>query len=380
MPETESTVPPLAGTEVIVYDGGIHAMLPMVRILKSVGGIPAETRGAGVMVHAWAKRGEEGGADYWPAGFWVLSSASVLYDASEISMMVWTGEGVELGSAVGMSAGWRTLGPIGFRIYVHPLFDPRAMDNDVALVRVLLLDGSELPGLYTQDPATLPILDVLTVRQRAERGDADQFMTAGFATGQESPEVQMLRYTTVSLHAEFLPAMITTDTTHLEFAEDHPDGCLASAGAPVLLDDKLVGLYIDPCGDTTAIKEGAIPAATAVSAFAGPPADVALLRADSVWRAGITGTINALSPTAIRTLEPRAGVVADITDQEREGNEWVRDHAVTPPHAQSTESKDMMKTLMIMSGVFVGGLVVIFAAYSFFTRNKSSAGDSAATN
>jgi hypothetical protein len=107
----------------------------------------------GCIVHAWRRDAASGRH----AGFWVATAAHCLDPSSAYEVNVWAGAGAAAGETVnqrdvfyggqsGNAPGWRLLGPGGITVYRHPAFDEDTLRPDVALLRVLLPDGEDLPA------------------------------------------------------------------------------------------------------------------------------------------------------------------------------------------------------------------------------------------
>lgn len=360
----------IGGETVFVGEGRpVHrAYVQLRRVVHGVFGSSSAFVCGGAVVHAWRR------SESRLAGFWVATASHCLRASDEYQVALWTGEGAKPGDAVSLAslrstaalAGpWRLCGPQGLMVFKHPLYDDDEdeHDFDIALLRVVLPPGVDLPGSLLQP---LP-----------EEGGGDS--AAGIAwgllpvLGRERPvrntEATVLGFgltsapTSRNLPAELSPTLqrlrVAIEPTSFRWAASPEQAAmfLWVVGVPTLLGQKVSTVCDGDSGGPLLVEEpageGGAPTLagvlccafckvvdrredlvrypayyTRVDAFMGPAQGAAadLLKPDSVWRHGLQGIIDRHSPTLYRTEAPSSLAPASVASPEEAwaggGMEW----------------------------------------------------------
>lgn len=394
-----------------------HAYYVQLRVLDA-GGIFGSSRSAftcgGCIVHAWrAAPGEAARL----AGFWVATAAHCLDPRFQYQVAFWTGSGIGTSQSVAVAlppvvsvpsgspgravfGPWRITGPQGLTIFPHPLFNHNGrLHYDVALVRVLLPPGEDLPptllNAQTGDVEwgrAIPTLD----RFPADYYKNDPSVTIGFGLtqrrGSPAGAMQELRVTSDPTNfRRFRPDAQTRAMYIMAVADDmlqQQDSlattCSGDSGGPLLQPNALPGWApvvrgvlccgycpVDedgksPVSDTELRQIGAPSFYTRLSDYydgATPEAETLLAEA-SVWRSGLTGIIARFSPTELRSAEPSQAAPDDVASEERWGDNdgesvWVE--GGEPRSLNAVYLRALARLALVGAGAVLFGLVVVTA-------------------
>jgi hypothetical protein len=331
----------------------------------------------GCIVHAW-RRGPTR-----KAGLWIATASHCLDPSEEYEVNLWTGgvaEGqpvsqrtVFYGGQSGNAPGWKLLGPSGVRIYRHPLFNDEDLLYDVALIRVLLPSGEDLPATLI-DPRLQSVRWSVVPILGASASYADTAaVILGFgktAAGASDASTTLQRADAVVEPSGFSwnPSRADRLFYHWVVGQSTLDGgalsstCSGDSGGPLLTrPDASVGavpilMGVLCCGWCRAdLDMKRYPSLyTRLQPFLGAPsADYGSgLTEESVWRGGILRIIDDNSPVKLRT-----GIATEVGDESvsewSEGNEWIEADGV-----RRRAAVDMSQILLI-TGVIVGAILLL---------------------
>lgn len=341
----------------------------------------------GCIVHAWRRSPTR------RAGFWVATAAHCLDTANIYEVNLWVG-GVQAGMDVSQktsfyggqsnnASGWRLLGPGGIRIYRHPAFSSETLIPDVALLRVLMPDGEDLPATLL-DPETgsvawsvVPMLGLSSSYQNMPAtivgfGKTSASATsASFTLQQADAVVEPTNFSwnphpTDRLFYHWVVGQSTLDSGTLAST------CSGDSGGPLLsryypnttTPPILMGVLC--CGWCRAdLDMRRYPSMfTRLQPFLGAPsADYSVgLAEDSVWRGGILRIIADNSPVQIRTNVATPAGDAAASGPWNDANEWIEEE-YSPPLITT----DQLVAIAIIVGV---GIVLALVALRVVTRRR----------
>jgi len=330
---------------------------------KSGGAAYSSAICGGSIIHAWPADA----ASRRPAGVWVVSAAHCLTDPTPgtYAVNLWAGTNAKAYSVV-RAAGvfpvssaqaatpngdgaWLEISPARVQVFVHPLYDPATNHFDVALLRVLLPDGVQLPapifdgaaGLVRWERvARLPVTEsppqaaaVIGFGATSPGGAASHDLQYG-AVRVEDPAVRQR----ITAHPAYTPLLNTWATGPTNAAGEAVDTCQGDSGGPLFAFEREFSEAATGQMAAGAAREvHTIHAVTSwgiscgvptypgvyakLSPFIAPAAGAvaAALPASSPWRLGMTGMIDALSPQgfgyragAAATLPPPPPPAADL--------------------------------------------------------------------
>jgi hypothetical protein len=334
------------------------------RVHRRVGGaIASSAICGGSIVHAWPADA----ASRRPAGVWVVSAAHCLTDPTPgtYAVNLWAaGAGgaspkpysvvrapaafaVPESAASGAAAtpngdgAWLEVPPARVQVFAHPLYDPATNHFDVALLRVLLPDGVQLPApIY--DPAEGRVRWDRVARLPASGTPPVAAAVVGFgATSPGGPASHDLQYGAVRVedpavrqritaHPAYTPLLNTWATGPTNAAGEAVDTCQGDSGGPLFAFER--EFAEEPAGQMAAGAAREVHTVHAVtswgvscgvpaypgvyaklSPFVAPAAGAvaAALPASSPWRLGMVGMIDALSPKGFPYRAGAASLAAE---------------------------------------------------------------------
>jgi hypothetical protein len=335
----------------------------------------------GSIVHAWPADA----ASRRPAGVWVVTAAHCLtglgslggagtQDVYAVNLYVGGQRAYSTVTSVGAFAApapasqeatpngdgaWLEVPPSRVAVFTHPLYDPATNHFDVALLRVLLPEGLQLPAtVFDADAgavrwehvARLPVSEapprdaaVIGFGATSPGGAASHELQYG-AVRVEDPAVRQR----ITAHPSYTPLLNTWATGPTNAAGEAVDTCQGDSGGPLFAFERefseapqgqmaagaarevhtvhAVTSWGISCGVPTypgvyaKLAPHVAPAAGAVASKM-PPA--------SPWRLGLVGMIDALSPTglgyrrasgAVISLPPAVSEVPPSGGEERTSN------------------------------------------------------------
>jgi hypothetical protein len=325
----------------------------------------------GCIVHAWRSSPTR------LAGFWVATASHCLDTSRVYEVNVWAG-GRPAGSLVEQrvsftggqannAPGWRLYGPGGIRIYRHPLFDEHQLLPDVALIRVLLPKGEDLPGSLIDASTGSVAWSRIPILARSETYANRAATILGFGkTSADSPSAS----TTLQQAAAWVePSSFSWSTSrtdrlfyHWVVGESTLQGgalastCSGDSGGPLLtrggpegIPPTLMGvLCCGWCRSDIDMRQYPSYYARLQPFLDAPSAAYSVgLSADSVWRQGMHGIIRDNSPVLLRTNELSPS--GDASAQWSDGNEWIE--------AEGSAAGSLAQVLVVVFGVLALALV-----------------------
>jgi hypothetical protein len=350
----------IIGGTAVLTDGSAagHAYPAYVQLRRRVsrlgGAVSAFTCG-GCVVHAWRRGGTSGSRH---AGFWVATAAHCLDPLATYEVNLWVGSGAAPGNPVGQresftggqagnAPGWRLLGPGGVTIYRHPAFDEDSLRPDVALIKVLLPAGEDLPATLLEGGdggaiawGRVPVLDDPSLPP-AGRDLPVRIVGFGMtATGAQSssPTLQEAAAVLEPRAFDWTPSGGDADFYHWVVGARTLQGdgfagpWSGDSGGPLLTVPASPGLPPRILGVLCCVfwtgRDADLPRFPSQYArlrpFLGPAEGVYAfgLAPDSIWRGGMLAIIRDNSPTLLRSEAASPAGDAAAADFS-EGNEWV---------------------------------------------------------
>jgi hypothetical protein len=329
-----------------------------VRVPRLGGAASAFTCG-GCIVHAWRRNGESR-----LAGFWVATASHCLDPMATYEVNLWVGSGAAAGNTVGQrqsftggqagnAPGWRLLGPDGITIYRHPAFNEDTLRPDVALIRVLLPRGEDLPATLLSEGASpggsiawprVPVLDDASPPGRDLPVRIVGFGMTAVTAPSASATLQEAAAVLEPRNFSWTPTRSDADFYHWVVGQRTLQGdgfagpWSGDSGGPLLTvpppgsPPRILGVLCCVFWNGREADMPKYPSQYArLAPFLGEAKDefAVGLAPDSIWRKGMLQIIRDNSPTLLRSEVPSPAGDA-VASEYPEGNAWVEGGAANP--------------------------------------------------